>query len=82
MAGGLFEWLTLFWLLSLSGWIAALLVFHAVASGQLQVSWLRLLPPEGGEVDIEMGAQPVRLVDQGLVFPWAHRNAMQTGTPS
>ena len=62
VAGGLFDWLTLFWLLSLSAWIAALLAFHAVSSGRLQLSWLRMLPPEGGEVDIEMGAQPVRAV--------------------
>jgi hypothetical protein len=63
VAGGLLDWLTLFWLLTLSAWIAALLLFHAVSSGRLEVSWLRLLPPAGGEADIELGVPPVRAVD-------------------
>lgn len=65
MAGGLFNWLTLFWLVSLSAWIAALLLFHMLTSGMLDVSWLRLLPGPGGEHhDIETGvAAVVRIID-------------------
>ena len=63
VAGGLFDWLTLFWLLTLSAWISALLGFHLLTSGRLQVSWARLLPPAGGEADVELGVPPVHHVD-------------------
>ena len=64
MAGGLFNWLTLFWLVSLSAWIGALLLFHMLTSGMLDVSWLRLLPGPGEDHDIETGMVPVvRIID-------------------
>ena len=60
VAGGLFNWLTLFWLVSLSAWLGTLLLFHMLTSGTLNVSWLRLLPSPGGEHrDIETGVVPV-----------------------
>ncbi len=62
VAGGLFEWLTPWWLGSLTAWAAALAAFHAVRSGRLELPWLRMVPPQGSG-DIETGVSLVRIVD-------------------
>ncbi|CAL8461946.1 g1477 [Coccomyxa elongata] len=62
VASGIFDWLTLWWLLSLTAWTAALLVFHLVRSGRLEVPWLRMVPSDGAG-DIETGVPVVRIVD-------------------
>lgn len=63
VAGGLFDWLTLFWLASLSVWVTALLAFHMVTNGMLEVAWLRLIPAQGGDIETGQGAPPVRIID-------------------
>lgn len=62
VASGVFDWLTLWWLVSLTAWSAALLVFHLVRSGRMEVPWLRMVPSEGAG-DIETGVPIVRIVD-------------------
>lgn len=62
VAAGMFEWLTLWWILSLTAWTGALLVFHMVRSGRMDVPWLRMVPSDGAG-DIETGVPVVRIVD-------------------
>jgi hypothetical protein len=62
VAARLFEWLSLFWLLSLTAWAAALLAFHLARSGRLELPWLRMVPAQGAG-DIETGVPLIRIVD-------------------
>lgn len=62
VVSGVFDWLTLWWLVSLIAWSAALLVFHLVRSGRMEVPWLCMMPSDGAG-DIETGVPIVRIVD-------------------
>lgn len=63
VAWGLFDWLSPWWLGSMTAWGAALLAFHLVRSGRLEAPWLRMLPTASGAGDIETGVPLVRIVD-------------------
>ena len=62
VVSGVFDWLTLWWLVSLTAWSAALLVFHLVRTGRMEVPWLCMMPSDGAG-DIETGVPIVRIVD-------------------
>ena len=59
-ATGALDWLTLWWLASLSAWAAVFTVYHMVRTERLQVPWLRMLHQDVG--DIETGSPAVHIV--------------------